>query len=148
MMSAADGDDAGGVYVTMAVRPLPSSSTATPVGAPGKPGTTTVVFVAGPVPTALVAVTAHVYVVAGDRVATTNGDRVPVAVRATPPFVEVQLARYEVMGAPPFDSGAWKRMTAARLLWSIDDVTEVGAPGAVGAVAAFDGNDEIGRAHV
>ena len=56
---------------------------------------------AGPVPTSLVAVTVHVYVLPLVRPPTLIGEVAPVLPPAAPPSLDVHDAAYDVIGLPP-----------------------------------------------
>src|SRR5262245_44551159 len=73
------------------------------VGAPGTVAGTNAFDAAdaGPVPTALVAVTLHVYVLPLVSPEITIGLEAPEPLRATPPFDDVQLALKLVIALPP-----------------------------------------------
>jgi hypothetical protein len=79
---------------------------------------------AGPVPTALVAVTVNVYAVPVVKPVTTIGEDAPVPV--TPPGLDVTV--YEVIAVPPLLAGA-VNVTVALLVVPAVAVPMVGAPG-------------------
>jgi hypothetical protein len=93
-----------------------------------KDGVTAAVADAGPVPTALVAVTEHVYAVPLASPVTVIGEAVPDAVN--PPGLHVAV--YEVMGDPPSLAGAMNAIAACML--PAVAVPIVGAPGTVAGV--------------
>src|SRR5258708_27611169 len=100
--------------------------TSRPAGAPGTVAGVTELDgdEAGPVPTALVAVTVKVYLVPLVRPLTVALVAVPLALAVIPPGDEVTV--YPVIGDPPLDAGA----TQVTVAWALPAVaqTPVGAP--------------------
>ena len=104
---------------------------ATIVGAPGTVAGVTVFdgADAGPVPTALVAVTVKVYAAPLVRPATVMGDAAPLALM--PPGEE--LAVYDVIGEPPLETGGVNVIVACP--FPAVAVPMMGAPGTAPGVA-------------
>jgi len=125
--------DAGAVNVTAACA-LPAVAMPI-VGAPGTvPGVTRFEGAeAGPLPAALVAVTVKMYAVPLARPPTVMGDAAPLAVIPAGDDVTV----YDVMGEPPFDTGAVNVTVACALPAAA--LPMVGAPGTAAGVTLFDG---------
>src|SRR5689334_14578695 len=131
---------AGGVKAT---DPDAFPDVATPiVGAPGRPGMGTKVFDAadaGPVPTAFVAVTVHVYVLPLSRFDTSTGLAEPVPDLAVPPFDDTHDAVYPVTLLPPLFAGPVKATDPDAFPRVATPI--VGAPGTVAGTKVFDAAD-------
>jgi hypothetical protein len=111
-------------------------------GAPGSAGGSTTAFDAADSllePTALVASTAHVYVLPGESELTKTGLATSELVPGTPPSDEAQSAVYPVIALPPLSAGG---VNATETEFTpLVAVPMTGWSGTVAGTAVFDGSD-------
>jgi hypothetical protein len=128
----------GAVNVTITDVPRPTT-----VGGAGASGTVFGIAAAdaidaGPLPSTLDASTVHVYVRPLVRPDTTIGDDTPIAVPVAPPFEEVQVALYDVIGEPPSNGGV---NVTRKDPFRATRIGGAGASGTVFGTAAADATD-------